>query len=338
VRHLRIRDVPDDGGHNSTFLEDFRFKLTDMDTLMDALDLPAAADGFVRTPKRYKYQNEEGVLMWLYYFSKVGALSRLSPVFGGSKARSSEIINDVTQRIHRRWRHRLVRSDLSHMDPLITRHYRAAVEKVGGEANLPWHVGLPVGFVDAKCLQICRPGWGQEVTYNGHKHVNSLNFQILGRLDGIVEDMHGPIEGRHSDPYLYRGSGLQARFCAMRNRVWDNEYAGQNPLPLFKMYADGIYALSTEMGRNFREPMTAAQAAANALMKTLRGSVEHMFAKPSILFRQVHYHTNNKILASPVGTRYIVAQRLSNAHTCFYGNQTSKKFNLPKPEIYQYFS
>ena len=105
------------------------------------------------------------------------------------------------------------------------------------------------------------------------------------------------------------------------------------------MYADGIYAMSDVMGRNFRQPMTVAQAAANALMSTLRGEVEHMFAKPSNLFRQVHYHTNNKILASPVGTQYIVAQLLSNAHTCFYGNQTQTNcFNLPRPYIYQYFS
>ena len=47
---------------------------------MDALDLPEPnADGFIRTPRnryRYKYSNEEGVLMWLFYFARVGTLRK----------------------------------------------------------------------------------------------------------------------------------------------------------------------------------------------------------------------------------------------------------------------
>ena len=309
---------------------------------MDALDLPEPnADGFIRTPRnryRYKYSNEEGVLMWLFYFARVGTLSDVSRVFGGSTSRSSQVINDMTQRIYRRWGHRIEGSDLRHMERFITDHAIAVVRHVGGAGNLPWHVGLPVAFVDAKCLKICRPIWGEDLCYSGYKHMHSLNFQILGRPDGIVEDLYGGIEGRHSDPFLFNGSHLGRRFHMMRNRVWDNEYAGAHSWPLFKMYADGIYAITTEMGRNFREPLSAGQAAANALMATMRGAIEHMFANVSNLFRRVHYSRANKILASPVTTQYIVAHLFTNAHSCFYGNQTQKFFNMPKPNIYEYFS
>lgn len=340
VRHLRIRDIHDDGGHNSDFRNDFRFKLSDMEELVFYLDLPEDADGFVRTPRNgYKYSNEEGVLMWLYYFARAGTLRKMAGVFGGAVPRSSEIITDVTVRIHRRWHHRIVQSDLRHMDSLITLHTDALLERIGGDAAaLPWQAGLPAAFVDAKCLKICRPSWAEDTCYSGYKHMHSMNFQILGRLDGIVEDIFGPVEGRHSDPYLFNHSNLEARFRTFRNRVWDGEYAGHANLPLLKMYADGIYALSTVMGRNFRAPFAPGQAEANALMATLRGEIEHMFAKVSMLFAQVHNHFNNKIFASPVGTQYIVAHILTNAHSCLYGNQTADYFNLETPGLDEYFS
>ena len=251
--------------------------------------------------------------------------------------RSSEIVSDVTIRIYDRWSHRIVGSDLTQMDSLLKLHSDALLNKVGGAANLPWQAGMPVGFVDAKCLKICRPSYAETECYSGHKHMHSLNFQIMCRLDGIVEDLYGPVEGRRSDPHLYTASNLEQRFRTMRARVWDNEYAGEDPVPLFKMYADGIYALSAEMGRNFRAPFAPGQAAANTLMATVRGEVEHCFAKVSNLFRQVHYHINNKILASPVGAQYIVAHIFTNAHTCLEGSQTAKYFGLTTPNIHEYF-
>merc|ERR1712096_335934 len=111
-----------------------------MEELVFYLDLPEDADGFVRTPRNgYKYSNDEGVLMWLYYFARAGTLRKMAGVFGGAVPRSSEIITDVTVRIHRRWHHRIVQSDLRHMDSLVTLHTDALLERIGGDAAaFPW--------------------------------------------------------------------------------------------------------------------------------------------------------------------------------------------------------
>ena len=75
-------------------------------------------------------------------------------------------------------------------------------------------------------------------------------------------------------------------------------------------------------------------------MAVSRVAIEHTINKAITLFRNIDYPKNTKLRANPVGigTHFIVCQLLTNAHSCFYGNQVATFFRLPTPDIFEYFS
>ena len=69
-----------------------------------------------------------------------------------------------------------------------------------------------MAFIDGTKIKICRPGGqsaNQRSVYSGHKRVHCLVSQTLSTPDGLIFHIYGPVEGRHSDRYMYRASDIE---------------------------------------------------------------------------------------------------------------------------------
>ena len=77
----------------------------------------------------------------------------------------------------------------------------------------------------------------------------------------------------------------------------------------------------------FRNPrLTPLMEAFNALMSSVRISVEWLFGDVINYFKFLDCKKNFKIGMSGIGKMCIVCALLHNAHTCLYGNKTSSFF------------
>ena len=70
----------------------------------------------------------------------------------------------------------------------------------------------------------------------------------------------------------------------------------------------------------------------------MRIGIEWAFGKVTSQNRYIDYYKGMAIGMIPVGRMYRVAVLLANAHSCFYGNQSSLYFNIEPPSIEEYFS
>jgi hypothetical protein len=70
------------------------------------------------------------------------------------------------------------------------------------------------GFINGTIRKMSRPGQFQEVVYNGHKRGHGVKFQSIVTPDGLIIDLHGPIEGSRHDAFLFIKSQLGQRISA----------------------------------------------------------------------------------------------------------------------------
>ena len=99
-----------------------------------------------------------------------------------------------------------------------------------------------------------------------------------------------------------------------------------------RLYGDPAYPLRVHLQAPFREvPNTPEMAAYNQSMNAVRVSVEWIFGDVINYFKFMDLKKNLKIGLSQVG--YIVSAILRNGLTCFYGNTTSKFFELEPPTL-----
>ena len=141
--------------------------------------------------------------------------------------------------------------------------------------------------------------------------------------------MFGPIEGKRHDAFMLGVSGL----CNKLNRLQKRN--GEH----YVIYGDPAYGLT----RNILAPYSGAQITDdqqefNSKMSKLRVCVEWGFGKICRLFAFLDFKKNLKILLQPIGKYFLVATLLTNCHTCLYGSQTGKFFELDPPTLENYLS
>ncbi|CAM9479712.1 unnamed protein product [Pylaiella littoralis] len=88
----------------------------------------------------------------------------------------------------------------------------------------------------------------------------------------------------------------------------------------------------------FSGALTPAQQAFNTAMSACRITVEWGFGRVVALWPYVDYAKKQQVALSACGLakQYQVAGILTNCSTCFYGNSTSKFFNVTPPTLRQY--
>lgn len=185
------------------------------------------------------------------------------------------------------------------------------------------------GFLDGTVRKIARPIRWQRTFYNGLKRTHAVKYQAVDSPDGIIRQLWGPMVGRRHDVTLLGQSGLLAFL-----EEWFNDAEG---IPYY-IYGDPAYQMSTWLMSPFRGLLTPAQQLFNASMSSCRVTVEWGFGKIVALWPYVDYVKKQQVglAASGVGKQYAVAGILTNCHSCFYGNSTSKFFKVSTPSLRSY--
>ncbi|KAF0723151.1 hypothetical protein Ae201684P_015649 [Aphanomyces euteiches] len=184
-----------------------------------------------------------------------------------------------------------------------------------------------VGFIDGTVRPICRPKRYQRSTYNGHKRVRALKFQVVSAPNGLIIHLAGPFIGRRHDARMLRESGLSE---ALRMHCTFQSSS-------FIVYVDPAYGVDDHFVSPFRGTSLSWQEKRfNRLMSRVRVSVEWRFGSVVNNWAFVDFKKNLKVLLQPVGKLYIVAVLLNNFLTCFNGSMCSKFFNCTPPSIQDY--
>ena len=76
----------------------------------------------------------------------------------------------------------------------------------------------------------------------------------------------------------------------------------------------------------------------NESMSSVRVCVDWLFRDVSDYFKFIVFKKNLKLELSAVGKHYVVSALFRNILTCFYGNITSKVFQVKPPTAYNYLA
>lgn len=105
----------------------------------------------------------------------------------------------------------------------------------------------------------------------------------------------------------------------------------------YVLFGDSAYPINTFLWRMYKGVMTVLQQAFNKDMTAARVSVEWGFGKITNLFPFLDYRKKHKVLLSPVGLYFPVANILTNMHTCLSsGNIVSLEFEMEPPSLHNY--
>ena len=294
--------------------ETFRFEKRHHDRLCAALHLPDV----MQAPCRTQWTGADGLCIVLNRLSYPCRFHQMEDKFGRSRSELSLIFNETVRFLYQE-RHDLLET-LVH--PWLTlqrlQDFAAAVHrKTGALQNC-------VGFIDGTVRPVCRPLVGQRLVYNGHKRVHALKFQSVVVPNGLIANLHGPVEGRRHDAFLLRDSGLLPQLQA--NFDVPNPQPGEPPV--YCLYGDPAYPIRAHLQSPYRHAhLTPEEQLFNSRMSAARVSVEWEFGKVLTLFAFVDFKKNLKLLLQPVGTLYIVSALLSNCYRCLYGSQTATFFS-----------
>ncbi|XP_014674818.1 PREDICTED: uncharacterized protein LOC106814941 isoform X2 [Priapulus caudatus] len=212
--------------------------------------------------------------------------------------------------------------DMQWLRPRHLDEYAQAISNKGAALTNCW------GFVDGTVRPVCRPSQHQQVMYNGHKRLHALKFQSVTAANGMIAHLYGPIEGRRHDCYLLRMSGLLNEL---------EEHSFNSAGGVMCIYGDPAYPLRTHLQAPFKGNLTPVQNEYNKSMSSVRISVEWLFGDIVNFFKFIDFKKSQKVWLSACGKMYAVCGLLTNAHTCLYGNNTSKFFGLEPPTLEEYF-
>ncbi|KAJ3752078.1 hypothetical protein EV360DRAFT_26278, partial [Lentinula raphanica] len=147
----------------------FRFTASEIIELADILDLPE----LIRTRSRYTYTSVEALGLLLLRFRHGTDEFELSTRYNRSQSAISEILTWMVRFLDERWKHLLDcdQEGILHPDKLVT--YANAITGLGSPLK------NCIAFLDCTIRRVCRPGWGQNVAYNGYKKFHALKYQAL---------------------------------------------------------------------------------------------------------------------------------------------------------------
>jgi hypothetical protein len=294
----------------------FRFSREHIILLVNTLNMPQ----FFKTKIRVKVSATEGLCIVLRRFAYPNRLSDLVEIFGCSVSAISSIVDTVVDHLFVNY-HVLVQT-FDH--PWLVNNLQLFADQIHAK-------GSPLtdcwGFIDGTVRPICRPVVDQQASYNGHKRTHALKYQIITTPNGLIANLSGPFEGNRHDGFLFRESGVE-------NEI--QHYRGARGQRMY-LYGDSAYALKPCMMTPFSSVnITPDKTEFNKNMSKVRQCVEWSIGKTINLFAFLDFKKNQKLLLQPVGKYYVVATLLCNFHTCVYGSQTGRYFQLAPPTLANY--
>lgn len=295
---------------NSECMKRFRFNHAGIRSLQEHLRIPEQYICVNRTTAT----GLEGLLVLLRRLTYPNRLCELVNEFGRSNTELSLIFNTVLEDIYDRFSHKL--NDLTAQWVDVQR-FSIAVRNKGCPVANCW------GFVDGTCMYICRPSYGQNSCYSGHKRQHCMKFQGVMAPCGIMAHLFGPIEGSRHDSFMLGESRLL-------------EAIAEGNLRHYCLYGDPAYPIRAQLLAPYRGDLGEQQIMFNKEMSRVRQSVEWGFGKVTTNFAFLDFKKNLKLLLQPVSKYYIVGTFLTNCHTCLYGSQTGRYFDCAPPTLAEY--
>ena len=303
--------------YNETEFKDyFRFS---KEHVLDLIHLLGIKDSYIAKTK-IKWSGLEGFCVLLRRLAYPNRLCDLVPMFGRNCTELSIIFNTMLNEIHAKHGHRLETVDQEWVN------YDAFAEAVTNKGSILKNVW---GFIDGTQGRMCRPHVGQESVFNGHKRIHSLKYQAVIAPNGLIVHFFGPIEGRRHDSALYYLSGID-------DLIKDISSTNGETMCIFgdSAYAFRRYLVTPFKGAN----LTRMQKDFNCNMSSLRACVEWGFGKITNIFAFLAFHKNHKVYLQPIAKYWIVAALLCNCHSCYYGSQTARYFEIFPPSTKDYLS
>lgn len=300
---------------------EFRFHKTDLLKLLEVLRLPDPIVCY----NGLNVSAVEGLCILLKYFAYPCRHLDMVSRFGRHPSQICIIKNQVLDIVYALWHHLLTTLNQPWLSPANLKIFADSIHAKGGALQNCW------GFIDGTVRGVCRPGVHQRTLYNGHKKIHSLKFQAIAAPNGLVANLFGPVEGRRHDSGMLADSGLL-------EKLQQHSFAPDGTL--LCVYGDPAYPLRPHLQAPFKRAvlvLTPQQEAWNKSMSKVRVSVEWLFGDITNYFKFLDFKRNLKVGLSSVGKMYIVCVLLRNAHSCIYGSNTSEYFNLPPPDLEEYF-
>ena len=314
---------------------DFRFSPGDMPRLIAALELPPSAKA-----KGYTFTADEAVSVLLLTLASNASLLKVNQKFGIKRARASAILAWTMQWMHDRWYKPLFVTDFHRWAPHFSTWADAVHRKQGGGGGT--YDGI-IGFIDGTFNPTCRPPpLLQRAFYSGYKKKHGVHYQGCLAPCGLLIDLAGPFEGRHSDKYMLNCSEICERLRA--GLMWAVENLGAPerwPYGNIYFFADAGYNRRLGLHVMYSKPpggeLNAEQTRVNRTLASTRIVNEWIFGRVCSLFPYVAVKTNMKVERENVGIAFSCAAILTNALTCLEGNATSSYFGITPPTLEEYF-
>ena len=165
------------------FKTEFRFNLSEIEMLLDALKIPE----YVTCTNGTKASGMEAFLMLCKRYSYPCRLSDMIARFGRSVPEISLILAEITDHMITTHGHLLQNLNQPWLQPFNLENFAAGIYNKGAALDNCW------GFIDGTVRPICCPGESQRVMYNGHKRVHALTFQSVVAPNGLIANLFGPV-------------------------------------------------------------------------------------------------------------------------------------------------
>lgn len=295
----------------------FRFQKADIPVLHAALRFPDV----LTLDNGAIIDSLEALCITLRRLAYPNRLSDLAPIFNREESIISRAFHVVIEHVHDNWIHTLQLTNENTSAPKL-QQYANCIEAAGAPYT---HC---IGFIDGTTIQVCKPEKNQQQCYNGWKRFHCLKFQSVTTPDGLLRDFYGPIEGIRHDSMMLNVSNFLERLTRIR------ETSGVN----YFIYGDPAYPETPLIQRAAKGNLTEAQRALNMAMSSIRISVEWGFGILKQKWAFIDFSKNQKIFSNAPGNIVLAAAILTNAHTCMYGNQITKKFRISAPPLEEYLS
>ncbi|KIJ31352.1 hypothetical protein M422DRAFT_149489 [Sphaerobolus stellatus SS14] len=306
----------------------FRFTQHEIRDLLDALKIP---NPFI-TRSGSRFTDVEALCLLLARLRMAEDQFSLSTKYDRCQAGISEITNELSVWIEKKWGHLLDWDEHGLMHPDRLREYADAFNEYGVPCR------SLVALIDCTIRPTCRPVRFQELAYTGYKKCHGLKFQALVIPNGLIAVLHGPFRAPQNDMGVYAESMLAQTMLekAIQPRSLPTDPPERR---YFQIYRDAAYGVSPTMLSPFLSPgeLTAAQKAWNLAMGKVRISVEHGFGLVAQQFPFINCVWKQKIWGTRCGTFYKVATLLTNAKACLRPNQTAIRYGCMPPELKEYF-
>ena len=331
----------------------FRFKKEDIPVICAALEIPEE----VVTVSRHVFPAREALLVLLWRLSYANKWSYGVKFFGRSSSALSEVTHALLDHITTNFGH-LLKLPAHYSNPATLRRMADAIHAKSPMCTV-------AGFIDGTLRRICRPSRFQRAVFNGHKRHHGLKWQNVVAPDGMIIHQWGPAEGRRSDPWLLRESNLVAilsnrfRFVITPENIAQHTPARPGPPgnaifpaspagPSYLQYSvfgdKGYYThasgavIAAYKRAPGDPPLSEEEQEYNSSMSKVRIAVEWGFLKVVTVFAYMDHSKQLKVWGTPVAPYYTAASILTNVHTCLYGNQTSRYFEVAPPSLIDYLA